>query len=314
MSAAPRADWVDTARTLAMFFIVWLHAYAAPDEIGTVVGGAIALFFLLAGYFLPAGAGVALVRTGRLALAWLLWSVLTVVLLALAKPCFEFSWERAVGWECAAYNTPLWFLKTLICYQLVTVALLALRVLPRYGWLVVVFLMLCSYTTSPSQHLGIRYNYYWIFLLGFCLKRASVSALQAYLERNWWVLVLVTAGVLVQPQALAWVARAGGLPWKHCSLPTGALAYAFLFVLMAVGISRALPALAGKLAFCGRRMLFIYAAHSFALSPLYWWGKPEWLWNIWVPVLVLPLVALLGWWLENRFPRFMALLLARRLR
>ena len=86
MSTARRAVWVDCARALAMFFIVWLHANAAPGWVGKVVGGAIALFFLLAGYFLPSSAGRVVERTGRLALAWGLWSLMSVLFLRVVKP------------------------------------------------------------------------------------------------------------------------------------------------------------------------------------------------------------------------------------
>ena len=81
MSATRRAEWVDCSRLLAMFFIIWLHANAAPGWVGKVVGGAIALFFLLAGYFLPAAVGKVMERTGRLALAWGLWSLMSVLFL-----------------------------------------------------------------------------------------------------------------------------------------------------------------------------------------------------------------------------------------
>ena len=170
-----RAHWVDCARTLAMFCIVWLHANAAPAGLGQVVGGAITLFFLLAGYFLPVQAGKALVRTARLALAWLLWSLLSLGLMAATAPDFEFSWQRCVGWGVAAYNTPLWFLKTLLAYQLVAVGLLALRFLPRFCWVAVLVLMLCSYTSAPAQYAAVRFDYLWVFLLGLALKQVPLQ-------------------------------------------------------------------------------------------------------------------------------------------
>ena len=109
MSASGRAEWLDSSRALAMFFIIWLHADAAPDGIGQVVGGAISLFFLLAGYFSSSQSRVVVVRAGRLALAWAAWSLLSMGLIAVADSSFEWDWRRAVGWGVAAYNTPLWF-------------------------------------------------------------------------------------------------------------------------------------------------------------------------------------------------------------
>ena len=48
-----RVAWEDSARCLAMFFIMWLHVGEAPFWIPRPVGGGICLFFLLAGYFMP---------------------------------------------------------------------------------------------------------------------------------------------------------------------------------------------------------------------------------------------------------------------
>lgn len=311
--AGSRADWVDCTRTLAMFFIIWLHADAAPSWVGKVVGGGIALFFLLAGYFLPRSAGQVLRRTGRLALAWGLWSLLSLLFLLVFKPYTDICWQRAVGWGVAAYNTPLWFLKTLVAYQLVAALLLALRLLPRYSWVLVVFLALCSYTTSPSQHLSVRFDYLWIFMLGFSARVAPLEAVQRYLWKNWWVLLLVVVGVFLQPEGLEEWADWADLSWRHCNLPLWNLAFMTLFLLVGVALAGLLPRVAGGLASCGRWMLFIYAGHSYLLSPLYQWKDLRWGWNVWVPLLVLPLLVLLARLLSRYVPRTMALLQGQRM-
>lgn len=307
MSSSPRADWVDCARSLAMFFIVWLHADAAPDWVGKPVGGGIALFYLLAGYFLPRVVGQALVRTGRLALAWGLWSLLSLGLMAVFAPDFEFSWQRAIGWGVAAYNTPLWFLKTLVCYQLVAVVLLAVRLLPRYAWLLAVVALLGSYVVEPAQHESVRFDYFWVFLLGCSLRSFSLESLETYLWKNGWILGCAALVVLFQPLVVAAWAGGAGVGWHHCSLPVAALAYMLLYLLAGVVLGRVWP----QLSFCGRWMLFIYASHSFMLAPLYGGCKVHIWWNLWVPLCVLPLLAWAGCALSCRFPRVMALLLAK---
>lgn len=308
---ANREGWVDCARTLAMFFIIWLHAAAAPVWTGKVVGGAIALFFLLAGYFLPRSAGQVLRRSGRLALAWGAWSLLSIVFLLLVKPYVDISWQRAVGWGVAAYNTPLWFLKTLVAYQLLAAGLLALRLLPRYVWVLVVFLALCSYTTAPSQHLSVRFDYFWVFLLGFAAKEVPLEAVRSYVWKNWWILALVVLGVFLQPEVLEEYADFADVGWRHCNLPLWNLAFMALFLLVSVLLGGLLPRVGALLASCGRWMLFIYAGHSYLLSPLYQWKELRWAWNVWVPVLVLPALALLACWLSRRLPRVMAVLQAK---
>ena len=312
MSTARRAEWVDCARALAMFFIIWLHANAAPGWVGKVVGGSIALFFLLAGYFLPSTAGKVVERTGRLALAWGLWSLLSVGFLLAVKPYLDISWQRVVGWGVAAYNTPLWFLKTLVAYQLVAAGLMALRLLPRYAWLAVVFLALCSYTTSPSQHLSVRFDYLWIFLLGFAAKTASLETIFAYITKNKWILLLVIIGVFMQPECLEEYAEEVDASWRHCNLPLKSMAFMGSFVLAGVLLVEWLPRLAGELAGCGRWMLFIYAGHSYLLSPLYQWKELHWGWNMWVPLVVLPMLVMLARLLSRVFPRSMAYLQAQR--
>lgn len=308
---ANREEWVDCARSLAMFFIIWLHAAAAPVWTGKVVGGAIALFFLLAGYFLPVSAGKVLRRTGRLALAWAAWSLLSVVFLLVVKPYVDIEWQRVVGWQVAAYNTPLWFLKTLVAYQLVAAGLMALRLLPRYAWVLVVFLALCSYTTAPSQHLSVRFDYLWIFLLGFAAKAAPLAAVREYMWKNWWILALVVMGVFLQPEVLEEYADFADVSWRHCNLPLWNLAFMAAFLLVSVLLAGLLPRVAAKLAGCGRWMLFIYAGHSYLLAPLYQWKDVRWGWNIWVPMLVLPLLVLLARGLSLVLPRTMAVLQAK---
>lgn len=303
---------MDCSRLLAMFFIIWLHANAAPWWVGKVVGGAIALFFLLAGYFLPASAGKVMERTGRLALAWGLWSLLSVLFLLVVKPYVDITWQRVIGWGEAAYNTPLWFLKTLVTYQLVAAGLMALRLLPRYAWVAVVFLALCSYTTSPSQHLSVRFDYLWIFLLGFAAKAAPLEVIHAYIRRHWWVLLLVVVGVFMQPECLEEYAEEVDASWRHCNLPLKSLAFMTAFLVFGVLLQEWLPCVAAPVAVCGRWMLFIYAGHSYVLSPLYQWKGCSWCWNVWVPVLVLPLMVLVARILTRWFPRGMACLQAQR--
>lgn len=314
MSTALRAGWVDCARALAMVFIIWLHAKAAPEWVGMVVGGAIALFFLLAGYFLPVSAGRVMERTGRLALAWGLWSLMSVLFLLVVKPYVDITWQRVVGWEVAAYNTPLWFLKTLVAYHLVVAGLLVLRLLPRYAWVAVVFLALCSYTTAPSQHLCVRFDYLWIFLLGFAARQAPLEQVRGYMVQNKWILLLVIVGLFAQPECLEEYAEELEVSWRHCNLPLKSLAFMTSFLLAGVLLDEYLPRVAGLFALCGRWMLFIYAGHSYLLSPLYQWKVPAVLWNVWVPLLVLPLAVLLGRLLHHLAPRLMAVLQAKPFR
>ena len=100
--------------------------------------------------------------------------------------------------------------------------------------------------------------------------------------------------------------------WRHCNLPLWNLAFMLQFLLISAGLAGLWPRAAAFLSTSGRWMLFIYAGHSYLLSPLYQWENLRWAWNVWVPLLVLPLMTLAAMRLTRLFPRGMALLQARR--
>jgi hypothetical protein len=199
-----------------------------------------------------------------------------------------------------------------VAYQLVLAGLMALRLLPRYAWVAVVFLALCSYTTAPSQHLSVRFDYLWIFLLGFVAKQAPLELVREYMVRNKWILLLVIVGVFAQPECLEEYAEELDVSWRHCNLPLKSLAFMASFLLAGVLLDEYLPRVAALFARCGQWMLFIYAGHIYLLSPLYQHKGLSLCWNVWVPLVVLPVMVLLGWLLSRCFPRAMACLLAQR--
>jgi hypothetical protein len=118
-------------------------------------------------------------------------------------------------------------------------------------------------------------------------------------------------GVFLQPEVLEEYADFADVSWRHCNLPLWNLAFMAAFLLVSVLMARALPRVAAKMASCGRWMLFIYAGHSYLLAPLYQWKELRWVWNVWVPLLVLPLLVLLAMGLSRVLPRAMAVLQAK---
>ena len=125
------------------------------------------------------------------------------------------------------------------------------------------------------------------------------------------LLLLVVIGVFLQPEMLEEYADFADVSWRLCNLPLWNLAFMTAFLLVGVLLAGLLPRVAGALAFCGRWMLFIYAGHSYLLAPLYQWKELRWAWNVWVPVLVLPVLVLLAVGLSRVLPRTMALLQAK---
>lgn len=264
-----RAVWVDAARCLAMVSIIWMHSGESPTWLIEPVGGSICLFFVLAGRFMPSAPGQLAARTLRLALAWLLWSLISWGLFILAQPEEPWSLARAFGIGEAAYNTPLWFLKDLCIFQLLMAGLMWLRVLPRYKWLLLVLLAGFAYAAEPAQHVGLRFDWMPALLLGYCLQGISPGQLRERISSHAPALVVAGVVLLLQQEYYPALLQHFGIRSYTCSLPLASLAYALGYLLLGMAAENLLPKLAGGMARCGSCMLFIYAGHSLAYAPFY---------------------------------------------
>lgn len=297
----PREVWIDAARCIAMFFIIWLHTGKSPAWNSDLVGGALCLFFVFAGYFMPQQAGRCAARALRMLWLWVLWSLLSAGLYMLTKQGAVWSWERLVGLGDGAYNTPLWFLRNLAVYQLLVAGMLALRLLPRHAWLTVALLASFAYTCEHSQHITLRFDWMVAFMLG-CALRTSVEleSLSRWLRENALALVVAGGLLLVQIHALPALGDALDMAVRLCSLPVESLVYTILYSLAAMALVRWLPRAAELLAHSGRCMIFCYITHSFGLAVFYNYPQIDFACNFWVPVLLLAVLT----WLYGVFNRF----------
>lgn len=308
--AKHRVAWVDSARCLAMFFIMWLHVGHAPSWIGVPVGGGICLFFVLAGYFMPREAGKAARRALALGLAWLLWSAITLGLYMLVQPHHPIEWARVFGYGQAAYNTPLWFLRNLTLYQLAIAALAALHLLPRANWLVLALLAGFTYVREPSQHEGLRWDWMMAVMLGYCLRSTGLHTLEQWLRQHAGYVLAAILLLLLQREYYPLLAEWQGLEYYRCSLPVVQLCYALLMCYAAMGLARFLPRLNNWLAIAGSSMMFTYAAHSLLYAIIYHYNLPRWCGFAYAAAGI----ALLTWCagrLHALLPRVMKLLTAR---
>ncbi len=305
----PREVWIDAARCIAMFFIIWLHTGKSPAWNGELVGGALCLFFIFAGYFMPRQAGRCAARALRMLRLWVLWSLLSAALYMLTKQGAVWSWERLVGLGDGAYNTPLWFLRNLAVYQLLAAGMLALRLLPRHAWLTVALLASFAYTCEHSQHITIRFDWMVAFMLG-CALRISVSpeSLSRWLRENAVALAVAGVLLLVQIHALPALGDALDMAVRLCSLPVESLVYTILYSLAAMAAVRWLPRAAELLARSGRCMIFCYITHSFGLAFFYTYPQIDYACNFWVPLLLLAVLTWLYGVLNCLFPRAMRFL------
>ena len=279
-----------------MFFIIWLHTGKSPAWNGDLVGGALCLFFVFAGYFMPQQAGRCAARALRMLRLWGLWSLLSAGLYMLTKQGAVWSWERLVGLGDGAYNTPLWFLRNLAVYQLLVAGMLALRLLPRHAWLTVALLASFAYTCEHSQHITLRFDWMVAFVLGTALRTSvGPEVLSAWLRSHALVLTVAIAILLVQIHALPALGRSLDMAVRVCSLPVESLAYTILYSLAAMAAS-------------GRCMIFCYITHSFALAIFYNYPQIDFACNFWVPVLLLAVLTWLYGVLNRLFPRAMRFL------
>lgn len=306
----PRVAWIDSARCLAMFFIMWLHVGQAPEWLGRPVGGGICLFFVMAGYFMPREPERAARRALLLGLSWLLWSLLTFGLYLLVWPSLQWSWAKVFGYGVAAYNAPLWFIRNLTIYQLIIALLAACRLLPRHNWLVLAVLAALSYTNEPAQHEGLRFDWMMVVMLGYCLRAVPLDKLSDWIGRNAIVLLVAVVLVLLQRELYPQWLKSEGISYYRCSLHVAQLGYAVLMCLGALGLSRLLPRINRLLAKAGSCMMFTYVAHSLLYSPIYHYDLPRengWIYAVAGIVLLTGLYHLLA----ARFPRVMKFLTAR---
>lgn len=306
----PRVAWVDSARCLAMYFILWLHVSEGQEWLHQLIPGALCLFFVLAGYFMPASPSKAVRRALRLGLAWVLWSLVTLAFFLWLKWPFSFTWAAVFGWDGEALNTPLWFLRNLFLFQLIVAGLAALRVLPRYNWLV--FLLLCgfSWADEPPQHVGLRFDWLPAVLGGYCLKRWPLDAIRLFLLRHAGVLVAAVLVLALQNNLYPLWLHQQGIEDYGCSLPLAPLGIALLFCLAAMALEHFLPRLNALLAAAGAGLMFTYAAHYILYTPVYhqcWPKAYGWLYAL----AALVILSLLCRWLQRRCPRLLAVLIAR---
>lgn len=309
-SPRQRVTWIDSARCLAMFFIMWLHVGEAPFWMGRPVGGGICLFFLLAGYFMPREASRAAKRALGLGLAWLLWSLITFGLYLLTTPELEWTWNKVFGWEVAAYNTPLWFLRNLTIYQLIIAGLAAVHLLPRCNWLLLALLAAFTYVNEPAQHEGLRFDWMSAVMLGYCLRSVPLNSIEQWLTRHVWYILAAIVLLLVQRELYPLLVKSQGLSYYRCSLPVAQFSYAVLISLTAIGISRLFPRFNALLATAGSCMMFTYVAHSILYGPIYYLNLPRWCGFAYAAGGI----ALLTWIyliLAKHFPRLMRILTAK---
>lgn len=148
-----RCPWVDAARVLAIAMVATSHLYLGGCgwEGGYCAGGAVGLFFFLAGYFSrPARVGTCLKRTLSLFLCYVFWATFNLLL---AKHCTGITLQDL--WHNLWYEGGVyWFLRHLVFAFLAGIVYSRLPGIARLATLVALFyfssIWLMTHTISHS--------------------------------------------------------------------------------------------------------------------------------------------------------------------
>ncbi len=305
-----RAIWIDVSRAIAMFFIMWLHTRNAPVAIHGAVGGGIALFFLLAGYFMPREAAPCAKRAIKLAYTWVIWMIIPSLFYIWGG--MDWEWQRGLGWGVGAYNAPMWFLRNLVIFQLMMAGLIAIRFLPKYAVPFAITLACCAYFTEWAQHITICFDYLMVVALGFCLRSIKLGSIYNYLQKNMLILAAMALIILLQPELIRELGLTWDVKYRIPNIPVRMMAYTLLMLLSGIAIAKYLPRIAEPIAVVGRCMLFIFVAHSLVygymiyLESLFFDSIP--LDGFWTPLWVMPLMAWIYLKLQKHCPKLAKLL------
>jgi fucose 4-O-acetylase-like acetyltransferase len=254
-----RLGWVDAARIPAMLAVVFQHMPGGCRWNLPTLSAALALFYLLAGYFaVPRleNLGYLWRRVKQLLLAYLLWSGLWAVGSLLDPTWLAFvvddPWgalRKVLGVGCTPFLTPMWFIRDLIVFLLIGACL---QKLPR--WVLPVVTVCCvSLHAIGSGQAWPRPYMLGDFLLGMCLAPMG----REFADR-WSRLPLSVHGGIVGAYAVMLIVQALVHSWVY-----GPLVIPGIFALLSMGVL--LDALPRKDLIRGwaQATFFIYCSHIF---------------------------------------------------
>ena len=296
----PRVAWVDVSRFIALGIILVIHGQTSPDchnwILTLVQTASVQFFFLASGYFLgkkPAIHWLDLPRFKLLFIPYLLWNLLYLAFnsgeLCQAasegiSPFLHYFMTRGLGIGGDPINLPLWFLRDLALFSLLSPLFLRLPQAVKVGLLAFLIVLPTHYLTPCSRFdipslVGLRN-----FALGLLLSGFSLSSIKKL--------------AFSPPLCWAWIGASlcisffqGFLPGHYGEVSTwlGILALCALGVL----VERAFPKKAQTLSHYAPSLFLIYASHVLFITclfkiliPLGITKLPDWVWILGVSPLI----------------------------
>ncbi len=283
-----RVVWVDFCRVLTAFYVIIRHSDRAWDSLYLFdkfnYHSLVFIFFFLSGYFArpQSGAWLDWKRAWMLAKPWLLWGAVGLCVLlpyyhheALARGDFGSlsfaSLARGMGltdWNYfAAYNVPLWYLRTLIVLALFAPLLGRLS----SKWLAILICGACAvhnltYYPDALQPDWMPFRTYesvlaaGVFALGMLVRRhADMRRFTAFMEQAAWAPILVSLAVFYM--VYEWQYD----PAASCALiALGGLSVMSTSILAA----RHLPRFAARVAAYGPAAFLVFVVHYIVQQPV----------------------------------------------
>lgn len=279
-----RLRWVEIARLLATLSVIMQHVPGGgfpPNQ--WLIGPALAVFFLLAGYFSASrlmGEGSAEWTAGRLLSLlrpYVFWCAAYWLLAGM--PVSPGALASVFGLGACPMLTPMWFLRDLMVFTLIAFLLVKCRpVLYALG-------LFCLFLHRWDDSLAWPSPYmFGDFVLGLMLAASVPGCLN-----RWEKLPLaVHAAILLAGTALIWASCTDSF-----ILPDGAFSGLMVLAFLSVGIilQAASPRLAARMAGWASGSFFVYCSHIFVLMALggaeayFPFPWPSWIWWCLVPVV-----------------------------
>ncbi|MBC2326763.1 acyltransferase family protein [Listeria booriae] len=203
--ATKRIDWIDTAKGIGIFLVVWGHFYADDTLKIIIYGFHMPLFFFLSGYlykirdirFLP----FLKKKSKQLLLPFFIFQILTFAIVnglslvgsgQLYEPLMTqvsqfFFLQGEVG-----FNSPLWFLVVLFSVEIVFY--LCTRYIKKGQWLVIALLFILAFLLSKNEGVRVMFGLQVLpvsllfYYVGFKCKEWRVLERKAW--SSWYMIIL----------------------------------------------------------------------------------------------------------------------------
>jgi|GEM_PF-1936214 len=259
-----RVAWIDGARVVAILLVMQAHTPFCTFFNHDSEAGAVALFFLISGYFTKSTTfGGTLARMGKLIPFYVLWSLYGLIVI---RHGFHFSWQECGVVLRHGKSGAMWFILYLLYFT--PMAYIFSKLPGVAKGCIVAGLFICGAiqfshgrAIHPCAELCFALS---IFLLGNMCSHISPATLERTLfPRNPFILAIFPPLVLIGILLYAYL---------HLSvIPSWLLLIPAMWSMLglAYSIEQFFPHFGMKLATMGTAVVFIYAIHAPTLRVLF---------------------------------------------